>query len=176
MRKTIGVMGAAQGPLITEENKKNAYAVGKAIAEAGAVIITGATTGLPCESTVGATENGGMSVGISPARNKKEHIEVYKKPTDNMDTIVFTGYGYTARNVLNIRSSEGVIVLPGGIGTMTEFTSAYEEEKVIGILTVGGGMSEVIPKVIAAYYRKNGAKVFYDDDPARLVKKVIDEL
>ncbi len=166
-------MGAAAGPLVNDSNRKKAFAIGKLIAQNGCVLVNGATTGLPYEAAKGAKSNGGMVVGISPARNQEEHTIGFSKPIDNMDAIIFTGYGYTARNVLNIRSSDMVIILPGGQGTMTEFTIAYEEGKPIGILTGAGGVAEAIPAVIESYYKKSAAEVIFEDDPESLLKKLL---
>ncbi len=62
----VGVMGSASG-LIDPEIAARARAVGRAVAEAGCTLITGACPGLPQEAVRGAAARGGLVIGISPA-------------------------------------------------------------------------------------------------------------
>ena len=71
--------------------------LGREIVRQGAILVTGATTGFPMWSAMGAKEVGGMSLGFSPAATEKEHVEAYKLPLDYMDLIVYTGFGYPGR-------------------------------------------------------------------------------
>ena len=74
--------------------------LGREIASQGAVLVTGATTGFPFWAAMGAKEAGGISIGISPAANEREHVETYKLPLDYMDLIIYTGFGYPGRDLL----------------------------------------------------------------------------
>ena len=65
MKLTIGVMGSSGGDL-PDEIKLRAFRLGQAIAEQGAVLITGGCPGLPYEAVRGAKAKGGLVVGISP--------------------------------------------------------------------------------------------------------------
>jgi hypothetical protein len=59
------------------------------------------------------------------------------------------------------------------MGTVNEFTIAFEDNKPIGVLTNSGWMTdEVIKKIIDEAHRGSG-KVVYADRPAALVEKVI---
>jgi uncharacterized protein (TIGR00725 family) len=169
-------MGAAGGTLVNKSNQEKAFRIGEEIARNDCIIINGATTGLPYSASEGAKSKGGIVIGISPAESKKDHVQNYKKPTENFDAIIYTGYGFTARNVLNIRSSQAVIILPGGKGTLTEFSVAYEEGKILGVLTECGGIAEVIPKIIESLYSKSGSIIIYEQNPVLLVQKIVKEL
>jgi predicted Rossmann-fold nucleotide-binding protein len=68
-------------------------------------------------------------VGISPAHSLEEHQERYGLPRQGSDVVIYTGFGYKGRNVVNIRSSDIVVILRGSIGTLNEFTIAYDEGK-----------------------------------------------
>ena len=70
-----------------------AKVLGQEIVRQGGVIVTGATTGFPLWSAIGAKEAGGFSIGFSPAASEKEHTEVYNLPTDYMENIIYTGFG-----------------------------------------------------------------------------------
>ncbi len=119
----IGVMGSASGPL-TRMHKKIAYALGSAIAESDCVMITGACPGLPLESAKGASAAGGLVVGISPALSEWEHIHKYQSPIEHHNVLIYTGSGLMGREVVNIRSSDIVIIIGGRSGTLGEFSIA----------------------------------------------------
>jgi len=166
----ICVSGSA---VINEPSAKaKAKAIGRAIAEQKAITLTGATTGYPYLAAIGAKEAGGMTIGFSPAMGPKEHTRKYRLPTDYMDLIVYTGFGYAGRNLFLVRSADACIHIAGRIGTLNEFTNAFEDKKVIGVLTGTGGTSTLIDDVIEIAHRGPG-KVIYDDNPDTLVAKVI---
>jgi len=117
MKLKIGVMGSASGKIL-KAHKQLAYELGCAIAESDCITITGACPGLPLEAARGASQKGGWVVGISPALSEKEHIEKYQSPTAFHDVLIFTGSGLMGREVVNIRSSDIVIILGGHSGTL----------------------------------------------------------
>jgi hypothetical protein len=151
---------------------KLAYAVGREIAKADAVLLTGATTGIPLFSCHGAKDYGGISIGLSPAVSKKEHVKKYKLPTKWLDIVFYTGFGYSGRNLLLTRSADAVIFICGRIGTLNEFTDAFEDHRVIGVLLESGGTSQLIDDIVKLAHRGSG-KIVYDKDPVRLVQKVL---
>jgi uncharacterized protein (TIGR00725 family) len=168
----ICVSGAAEMGSCGEQAPEIAMALGKAIAENGAIITTGATTGFPAWSAAGAKKAGGFSVGLSPAANSEEHVATYKAPLDDMDFIMYTGFGYPMRDILLVRSSEAVIFGCGRIGTIHEFTIAFEDDKPIGILEGCWPTDEVIRNIIENSNRPHD-HIIFDNDPDRLVKKII---
>ena len=113
---------------------RKAKELGREVIKQDGIIFTGATTGFPLWAAMGAKEAGGISLGLSPASTEAEHVNVYRLPTKYLDLIIYTGFGYSGRNLLLTRSSDAVIVGPGRIGTINEFTIAYEDSKPIGIL------------------------------------------
>jgi uncharacterized protein (TIGR00725 family) len=168
----ICVSGAAEMSACGAEVPNIALELGKAIAVNGAIITTGATTGFPEWSAGGAKQAGGISIGISPASNKEEHLEIYKAPLEDMDFIMYTGFGYPMRDILLVRSSEAVIFGCGRIGTIHEFTVAFEDEKPIGILQGCWPTDDVIKNIIENSNRPTD-HIIFDDNPDRLVKKII---
>ena len=70
------------------------------------------------------------------------------------------------------RSSDAVIVSCGRIGTLNEFTIAFEDKKPIGVLLGTGGMAKEIKELVTKAKRGPG-KIAYDEDPKVLVDKVI---
>lgn len=172
MKLTIGVMGSATGNL-SRRHKKIAYELGRAIAQNNCITITGACPGLPLESAKGANEAGGLVVGISPALSELEHVNKYHSPVEYHDVLIFTGSGLMGREVINIRSSDIVVIIGGRSGTLGEFSIAYDEGKLIGILYGTGGISSEIKNIVKIIKKRTGAKIIYGKDPRILVKSLI---
>ena len=169
----IAVSGAAETGHCGLDAFEKAKEVGREIAKQGAVITTGATTGFPMYAAMGAKDECGFSIGFSPASNEREHVEVYKLPLDFMDVIVYTGFGYSGRDLLFVRSSDAVIIGCGRIGTLNEFAVAFEDRRPIGVLEGSWGTDEILKQVIKEAHRPND-KVFFDSDPKALVERLIE--
>lgn len=172
-RIKLCVSGAAEtghcGPNALEKAKE----LGREIASQGAILVTGATTGFPLWASIGAKEAGGVSIGFSPASTEAEHLKIYGLPIDYLDLIIYTGFGYSGRNLLLTRSSDGVLIGCGRVGTINEFTVAFEDGKPIGILEGEWETDEVIRGIMEKGHRDNG-KVIYDRDPKTLISRMIE--
>lgn len=166
----IAVSGAAKGESV-EEGKDLARAMGAAIAQAGHSLLTGATIGLPNYAAEGYKAAGGkMSVGISPAASKVEHVMKYRLPTVAYDTIVYTGLHYIGRDTLLITSSDAVVSIGGRLGTLHEFTIAMESDTPIGFLQGAGGISDQIQSILSlAKPLRNGTAVLFNESPDELI-------
>jgi uncharacterized protein (TIGR00725 family) len=175
LRYSICVSGAASGETVKDDAEK-ARAVGRAIAKSGHIITTGATIGLPYFAAQGASEAGGMSIGFSPAVSLREHLRKYRLPNNCFDFINFTGLHYVGRDLYLVQSSDAVITIGGRFGSLHEFTSALEAHKPCGVLTSSGGTADRIPRLMEALEPPDDYLVIFDDDPERLVKRVIDLL
>lgn len=169
----IGVMGGA-GNGIRQEFLDRATRLGEAIAEADCITITGACPGLPLAAARGAKSCGGTVIGISPALSLDEHSFRYESPTLAHDVLIFTGSGLMGREVVNIRSSDMVIIIGGSSGTLGELAIAYDEGKLIGVLTGSGGISNLVRDILSACNKQTGARVIYDDDPQALIDQLLD--
>jgi len=167
----ICVSGAARGDSVIT-GAKLAAAVGKEIASRGHITLTGATRGLPYAAAKAAKIAGGISMGFSPASSRLAHVKKYRLPIDAFDSILFTGFEYTGRNLLLIRSSDAVVMVGGRIGTLNELTIAIEERKPIGVLLGSGGMTEEVEWVLKAAKRTRTGIIF-GHDPAQLVNELI---
>lgn len=174
MKTKIGVMGSAQGPTLSRNGGVlKAQELGKWIAKTDCILVNGACPGLPNEAAIGAKENGGFVIGVSPAFSEKEHRELYRSPENAYDIILYTGMGLMERDILNIRSSDAIILVGGGIGTLNEFTVAYDEGKIVGVLTGTGGISEHIPEVLKMCNRDLNERIIFGNDPKELVEKIV---
>jgi uncharacterized protein (TIGR00725 family) len=165
-------MGSA-ADVLTEADRNRlaevADRLGAAIVERGCVVVTGATTGLPDMVSRAARRRGGLTIGISPAANRDEHQSRWGLPVDGVEIIVYTGFGLKGRNVINIRASDIVIIIGGGMGALNEFTIAYDEGKVIGVLVGSGGIADHIDAIIDFAKKRTTSRVLYDDEPESLI-------
>jgi uncharacterized protein (TIGR00725 family) len=157
----------------TPDALEKAEAVGRLIAERNMVAVTGATTGVPYWAAKGAYEAGGTVIGVSPAASKVHHVKSYHLPVDFHNLIIYTGFGYAGRDLLLVRSSDAVVNICGRVGTLNEFTSAFEDGKPIGILTSTGGTADMISQIVSNLHA-SGGKIVYDDDPGRLLDKLVE--
>jgi len=167
----IGVSGAeaighcAQGAL------KKAHEIGRQIALNNGVVITGACAGMPHSAVLGAKQEGGLTIGVSPAISEKKHKFDYDFPTENYDLIFYTGYGFSARDVWLMRMTDAVIFICGRIGTLNEFTICFEDNRLMGVLEGTGGAADEIKNIIKMA-NKGPGRIIYSKDPKELVEKI----
>jgi uncharacterized protein (TIGR00725 family) len=172
MKLKIGIMGSGRKDL-PKHIKELAFKVGKAVAEHNCILINGACYGMPHEAAQGARKADGFVVGISPAKDMDEHVCHYNFPKDDFDLLIFSGFGFAGRNLQNISSCDGVILINGSSGTLNEFSIAYDEGRVIGVMEGSGGIADHTKEIIDICNKETGATMIYDKDPNTLVKKVI---
>lgn len=173
LKYKICVSGAARTDCCSPDAMDKTKELGREIVRQGGIVVTGATTGAPYWAAIGAKDEGGISIGFSPAASEAAHVKSYHLPIDYFDMIVYTGFEYSGRNLILTRASDAVILVCGRLGTLNEFTIAFEDKKPIGILTGTGGMADEIESIVAKGNRGPG-KIVYDDDPKKLVEKLIE--
>jgi uncharacterized protein (TIGR00725 family) len=168
----VGVMGSAGGRM-RKDVRERAREVGRAIAEHDCVLVTGACPGLPYEAVRGCKEAGGLTAGISPALDLYEHKNRYESPFEEFDVMIYTGDGLMGREVTGIRSCDIVVLIGGRSGTLGEFAIAYDEAKVIGVLSGSGGVADHVDELVAIINKKTGAQLVFDEDPRRLMDRLM---
>jgi uncharacterized protein (TIGR00725 family) len=171
----ICVSGAARGDAL-DPAVKLAEMAGREIIRRGHIVMTGATRHLPYHAAKAAKKAGGdniSSIGFSPAASRLAHVKKYQLPLDAYDTILYTGFEYTGRNLFLVRSCDAVIMIGGRIGTLNELTIAIEERKPVGVLLGSGGMTDEVERVLKAAKRARTGIVF-SHDPSELLDEVIE--
>lgn len=118
----------------TPELEKTAYDVGKEVAKSNSVLITGGLGGVMKAASRGAHDAGGLTVGIIP-QDSASFANEY------CDIVIPSGLGLS-RDFLNALSADGVIVVGGGSGTLSEVCAAYMHKKPIVALRNSGGVAE----------------------------------
>lgn len=127
MRKImIGVMGPGTGA--SEADHVNAYELGKLIAQEGWVLLTGGRNiGVMEAANTGAKAANGLTVGILPTDDDRGI-------SDAVDIAIITDMG-SARNNINVLSSDVVIACGMGTGTASEVALALKANKPVILLT-----------------------------------------
>lgn len=122
----IGVMGPGGNP--KEQDLKNAYAIGKFCAENNLTILTGGSTeGVMDAALKGAKENDGDTIGIL-AYGDRRHASQYA------DHVIVTNMG-SARNNINVLSSDVVVACGVEAGTLSEIALAVKAGKIVILMT-----------------------------------------
>jgi len=116
------------------ELDKVAYETGMEIAKSGSVLVTGGLGGVMKAASHGAKDAGGLTVGIIP-QNDPSFANEY------CDIVIPSGIGL-ARDFLNALSADGVIIIGGGSGTLSETCAAYMHKKPIVAIKTTGGIAE----------------------------------
>ena len=110
----------------SEEQERLAEAVGRQLAEHGAIVVCGGLGGVMAAACRGAEAAGGISVGILPGNDRAE--------ANRWATVAIpTGLG-ELRNGLVVRAADALVAVGGGHGTLSEIALALKTGvKVIGL-------------------------------------------
>lgn len=118
--KIISVFGSSR-PTPGSQAYQDAYTVGKLLAEAGYGIATGGYGGTMAGASQGAAEAGGHVIGVTAAQ-----IEAYRPTPPNQWVQQVVGQNLLRERVIYlVTNNDGMIVLPGGIGTLSEMALAW---------------------------------------------------
>jgi uncharacterized protein (TIGR00725 family) len=129
----VAVIGGTE---VSASVEADAETVGRLLAEAGVIVVTGGRDGVAAAASRGAVEAGGMTVGILPGRDRDEANPWVR-------VAVPTGLG-EMRNALVVMDADAVIALPGAYGTLIEIGFALlANTKVVGLgsWALGEGVS-----------------------------------
>jgi hypothetical protein len=148
----------------TTKHEKIAYEVGAEIAKSDSVLITGGLGGVMAAASHGAHDANGLTVGIIPQDDATMANEF-------CDIVIPTGMGLT-RDFLNALTADGVIIVGGGSGTLSEVCAAYMYKKpMVAIRNIGGSVEPYIDGFID--HREN-IKIIGVDTPQEAVKKILE--
>ncbi|MCX5657532.1 MAG: TIGR00725 family protein [Candidatus Omnitrophica bacterium] len=142
----IGVIGVSDAD---DRLAKIAEEVGREIAAQGAVLVCGGLGGVMEYAARGAKSSGGITVGIIPG-------DSINSANPYIDIPIATGIG-EARNIVIVKSSDSLIAIGKGFGTLSEISIALKLNKpVVGIETW-----DISPQIISM------------NNPREAVKKAI---
>lgn len=164
-KRQILVVGSNENGC-TPEMEKIAYAVGKEVARSGSVLITGGLGGVMKAASHGASDAGGLVVGIIPQDDASFANEY-------CDIVIPSGLGL-ARDFLNALAADGVIIVGGGSGTLSEMCAAYMHKKPMVALKDSGGTA----KKFADQYldHRQVVKIIGVDTPEEAVANIMNRI
>ena len=150
----IGVMG---GGSAIQDDVEAAYHLGKLVAQNGWILLNGGrNSGIMEASAKGARDNGGLTIGILLDETPQRASRYINIP-------IVTGMG-SARNCINVLTSDIVVACPGGPGTLSEIALALKYDK----------------RVILFKYQENplfesyhqAGQLCYADSPEKVIEKI----
>ena len=118
----------------TPELEKIAYETGMEVAKSGSVLLSGGLGGVMKAACHGAKDGGGLTIGIIP-QNDASFANEY------CDIVIPSGIGL-ARDFLTALASDGVIIIGGASGTLSETCAAYMHKKPIVAIKNTGGIAD----------------------------------
>lgn len=123
-RLIVGVMG---GGAVDQRTTDLAYRLGQLIAAADWILLNGGRNcGVMAASARGARERGGLTIGILPDADRRQAAPW-------IDVAIVTGMG-SARNAINVLSSDVVVACVGGAGTLSEIALALKAGRTVILL------------------------------------------
>ena len=147
----------------TPKHEKIAYDIGVEIAKSNSVLITGGLGGVMTAASHGAHDANGLTVGIIPQDDATMANEF-------CDIVIPTGMGF-ARDFLNALAADGVIIVGGGSGTLSEVCASYMSKKpMVAIRNLG---SSVDPYIDGFLDHRENIKIIGSDTPQDAVKKIL---
>ena len=148
----------------TPNHEKIAYEIGYEVAKSNCVLITGGLGGVMKAASHGAHDANGLTIGIIPQDDASFANEF-------CDVVIPSGMGMT-RDFLTALSADGVIVVGGGSGTLSEICAAYMNKKpIVAIRNTGGAADKFIDGYVD--HRKI-VKIIGVDSPKDAVKKILE--
>ena len=114
--RAVSVFGSARTPRDAPEYDMGRR-LGKALADAGWAVITGGGPGVMEAANRGASEAGGLSVGLGIELPFEQHLNEW------VDLGLNFRY-FFARKTMFVKYAQGFVILPGGFGTMDELFEA----------------------------------------------------
>ncbi len=124
-RTIIGVMGSSS---CDEPTADKARQLGHLLAKSGYAVLCGGGSGVMEAVSRGASEAGGLTIGVLPGRNAQE-----SPPNPFIQIPIYSGISY-ARNFVNVLSSRVVVAVAGAHGTLSEIALALACDKPVVLL------------------------------------------
>jgi len=136
------------------------------IAKSGSVLISGGLGGVMRAACHGAHDANGIAVGIIPQDDPVLANEF-------CDIVIPSGMGLI-RNFLNVLSADGIIIIGGGAGTLSEICAAYLHKiPMVAIRNTGGTGEQFIDKFLD---HKENVRIIGANNPKEAVKLILERI
>ena len=174
--KVITVFGSS-APQPGSEPYEEARQVGRLLAEAGYAVATGGYSGTMTAVSQGAAEAGGHVIGVT-----SEQIEQFRVMGPNRWVEEEVRYPTLRERLMHlVLQNDGMITLPGGIGTLSEMTLAWSFLQVGEIQQRPFAMiGEMWPNTIHTFYepmyidQKHMDLLYFADSATTAVAHIVD--
>jgi len=144
----IGVCGAMEAG---EEEKAIAERVGREVARKQAILVTGGLSGVMEKASEGAWKEQGKVVGILPGSSRLE-------ANPYIHVAIATNMGH-ARNVILVHTVDGILVVGGEAGTLSEIALAVKLRKPVVIIK---GWQNLLGTFSQIHYQPDPEKAVHD--------------
>jgi uncharacterized protein (TIGR00725 family) len=131
----VAVIGAGEGP---PDLLARAEAVGRGLAQRGAIVVCGGLGGVMAAACRGAREAGGLTIGLLPGDDRAA-------ANPWVAVAIPTGLG-ELRNGLVVRAADAVVAVGGAFGTLSEIALALKR----GTPVIGLGTWELDAPILRA--------------------------
>jgi predicted Rossmann-fold nucleotide-binding protein len=189
MKYKIGVFGSGHSSQPIRAVTAAAEAVGEALGKHATqiIVVTGGCSGLPYTAAQKAAALGAAVWGFSPVTD----IQAQKEFTPNDDLNIYQKLEFISpdlpfannqricmkyRNVLSTSACDAGIIVSGQWGSLNEFTNLVDMQKIVGVLTGTGGISDELPALAKKIVKPGQGEIIFNDDPDRLVEAILDRL
>lgn len=171
-KKIITIFGSSRAKPQDPEYK-NAYLLGRALANAGYEICNGGYAGIMEASARGAKEVGGRTIGVTtrqlPAAKANRYIDSHKRTGKWRDRLF---------KLIDLAS--GYVVFSGGVGTLVELSIVWEmtRRRIIPrrpIVILGSGWRNVMQSMPRPETGRS-RNIFFAKEPAdavRILKRIL---
>jgi uncharacterized protein (TIGR00725 family) len=159
---------------VPQETVDKTRALGRELAARNCVVITGGNGGLMTTVSEAVIKHGGITVGII-AHELEDAGEDHRLYNPYNTIKIMTGQTYTARSPTVVRSSDAIIMVAGGVGTLTELAMAYNLRKPIVVLTGTGLMADKVASTFPDGYldHRKLTRILFTHDPVKAVGAAI---
>jgi len=177
MTTIISVFGSS-APKPDSTEYEDSRTVGKLLAQAGLAVQTGGYSGVMAAASQGAHEAGGQVIGITSSQ-----IESYRPLAPNQWVKQEIKYPTLRERLLHlVLDCAGCIVMPGGIGTLSEMALIWSfmqvgEIEARPIILVGDLWQRTITAFLSDHVRPEHYQLLtFVDTPAEAVAQMVKQL
>jgi uncharacterized protein (TIGR00730 family) len=177
MTSIISVFGSS-APKLGSTEYEDSRAVGKLLAQAGFAVQTGGYSGVMAAASQGANEAGGHVIGITSSQ-----IETYRPLAPNQWVKQEIKYPTLRERLLHlVLDCAGCIVMPGGIGTLSEMALIWSfmqvgEIEARPIILVGDLWQRTITAFLSDHVRpEHRAFLTFSNTPSEAVIQLTQQL
>ena len=175
----IGIYGSA-APDMDQMVMRTAEELGEEIARRKNVVITGACPGIPHIVAHSAFTNGTQVIGYSPSCNKEQHVAEGMPEGAYTELVFLTDTAknmrmevrYKMRNITSVDACDCAIFISGRVGTLNEYTLAYDLLKPFGALTGTGGAADALEQITKLVPKDPKPFMCFSDD----YRSILDQL